>query len=86
MTTVEFDVLDELYFITGFDTLQQNTKQTSNHLSEILFGLYQKGWIRCYKSPDQETKIKSQEYFESTCKYLYFLASKKGLLAHNRSE
>lgn len=84
MTDIEFDVMDELYFPTHFDTLLQQTQLSETLLLQTLISLNNKGWLRCFelktdievKDPDLENNYKNYRYN----------ASKKGLLAHNGFE
>jgi hypothetical protein len=84
MTDAEFEVIDELYFPTDFDTLLQQTQFTQQDLKQVLTTLHKKGWLRCFelqtdievKNPDLEKNYKNYRYN----------ASKKGLLAHNGFE
>ena len=82
MTDLEFDVLDELYFVLDFDQLQSELELEEMVLVETLEMLYQKEWIRCYTSHDQEVEAGQANIKGKFQEYLY-LASKKGLLAHN---
>lgn len=81
MTDLEFDLLDELYFVISFQEILVELNWTSDVLSQELEKLLQKEWI---KTIERETMLEltlvppSADYH----KYL-FLATKKGLLAHN---
>ncbi|MFW5726897.1 MAG: hypothetical protein ACOCW4_03425 [bacterium] len=44
--------------------------------------LLEKGWIRCYLSASEEA-LEDEIDFENKYQTYYYLASKKGLLAHN---
>lgn len=81
MTDLEFDLLDELYFVISFQEILATLSWSSEVLSEELEKLLQKEWI---KTIERETMLEltlvppTADYH----KYL-FLATKKGLLAHN---
>jgi len=82
MNDLEFEVLDELYFVQSFAYLQKQLQLEEQALREILRTLLQKEWIKCFKDgfheiPDTEADFdnKYQDY--------HYLATKKGLLAHN---
>jgi hypothetical protein len=84
MSDKEFDVLDELYFLQSFASLEKLLPYGGRELAEILENLIVKEWVRCYKAPDDEIKFDKSGYWEEYHKY-YYLASKEGLLAHNSS-
>ncbi len=82
MTSQEYDILDVLYFLTSFNLLQENTEVKLPQLEQILWDLVTKEWVLCHKNGDVEiTPTKSE--FESEFGNYHYLASKKGLLAHN---
>ena len=85
MSEQEFEVLDELYFLSSFNELEQNCIFSSEELLAILASLYSKGYIRCYSQPDDEVEVNGVEIQANGKKYMY-LASKAGLLAHNTSD
>ncbi|MDA0195321.1 MAG: hypothetical protein O2887_10700 [Bacteroidetes bacterium] len=82
MNDIEFDVLDELYFIKTFDEILSSTQLDSKELRVILMRLFDKGWIRCYRSASDEVIPEEVDIELDYMKYLY-LASKTGLIAHN---
>jgi len=82
MTDQEFDVLDELYFLQSFSSLEKALKINGDELSGILQILIEKGWVRCFSNPVQELKYDKGRYQKEYRNY-YYLASKEGLLAHN---
>jgi DNA-binding MarR family transcriptional regulator len=78
---LEFEVLDELYFVIPFEELLQKMDLDSSGLSDVLYSLCRKGWIRIYKTPDDELDADQVEL--SKFQDYFFLASKEGLFAHN---
>jgi len=82
MNDIEFDVLDELYFIKTFDEILSSTQLDSKELRVILMKLFDNGWIRCYRSASDEVISEEVDIELDYMKYLY-LASKAGLIAHN---
>ncbi len=82
MTDLEFDVLDELYFVQDFDFLKGELDLKDSLLVETLELLYKKEWIKCLKNHSEEVEAGKANIREKFKEYLY-LASKKGLLAHN---
>ncbi len=85
MSDLEFDVLDELYFIQSYDSLLKAIDLEESVLRSILGKLLNKGWIRCYRSASDEIPIDEIDLQTEYMKYLY-LASKSGLLAHTTSD
>ncbi len=81
MTDSEFDLLDELYFVQSFDYLKKVLGWDDLRLLDALQSLYQKGLIKCLSGPDQERF--DQVNVLSEGKNLLYLATKKGLMAHN---
>lgn len=82
MTNQEFDILDELYFLTSYTGLKENCGLKQSELIDNLWRLIDKEWVLCHQNNDEEinpTKIE----FESQFANYHYLASKKGLLAHN---
>jgi len=82
MTDLEFDVLDELYFVVPFTHLQEELDMDDTTLKEVLRSLLDKGWVKCFLSASEEA-VNSEMDFENKYKDYYYLASKQGLLAHN---
>lgn len=82
MTDAEFDVLDELYFVQPYEHLQSELDLDEGELKDTLIGLSEKGWIKCYTSMDEEVFDQDLDLENNYQRYLY-LASKKGLMAHN---
>lgn len=82
MTDREFDILDELYFLQSYKTLKNLIGIQDEELREELIGLLRKGWIRCYKNPNEEIDPDTDSFKKEYQNY-YYLASKEGLLAHN---
>ena len=81
MSDLEYDILDELYFVIHFKELISHFGLTDDEIKPILVKLFKKRWIRCYIEPDEELdpnevdlEIKFRDY--------YYLASKEGLKAH----
>ncbi len=86
MIDIEFEILDELYFVQPFDYLQKNTPYTEQEILDTLKIFLQKDWIRIYDETQKEiifTKnIVFEDNFEKNYKFFYYLATKAGLKAH----
>ncbi len=82
MSDLEYDVLDELYFVQSFSELMQSTDLEEKELRPVLQKLLNKGWIRCFLTVSEEVPTEELD-FELEFRNYYYLASKSGLLAHN---
>lgn len=82
MTDEEFDIIDELYFVTAYRTLQEATELADDVLKTNLTNLVKQGWVRIYKTMDEQSEI-DQLDFNKDYKSYFYLASKKGLFEHN---
>lgn len=81
MTDLEFDVLDELYFVLSYQQLAEACELEEKSLIHTLAVLHQKGWVKILETVDEEAK----EPLELSTRFhsYYYLATKKGLHAHN---
>lgn len=83
MTDAEFDILDELYFVTSFRDLTQKTGLSAASLEQHLRSLLEQGLVRSYW-PDADTELAYEPTsFGAISRDAFFLASKEGLLQHN---
>lgn len=82
MTNQEFDVLEELYFLTSYQVLKENCRIDPTEINELLWHLIEEEWVLCHRNHDEEIEPTKTE-FESQFGNYHYLASKKGLLAHN---
>ena len=81
MSDLEFDILDELYFLIHFDELKNTLGLSDEDLKPILAKMVRKNWLRCYVEPDVELDPSDIDIEIDFRKY-YYLASKEGLKAH----
>lgn len=81
MTDREFDLLDELYFVESIDNLVFKLGWTHQELYSELKNLFEKNWIKIM-SKTTKLEIKLPDFPSDFQDYEY-LASKKGLMAHN---
>ena len=81
LTDEEFDLLDELYFVQSFDYLLEELGWSDEVLLQTLHSLFQKAMIKCLASPDDE--LFGDVDILNEGKSMLFLATKKGLMAHN---
>ena len=82
MTEEEFEVLDELYFVTHYEELQLSLNLDTEPLKSLIISLWDKGWLRCYLGVDNELDGATVDFENQFNKY-HYLASKEGLMAHN---
>ena len=82
MTDLEYDVLDELYFVVPFSQLQDTLELEEGKLRNVLQALLRREWIKCLS--DQTRELSADEAdFPTQFKNYYYLATKAGLLAHH---
>lgn len=81
MTDDEFNVLDELYFVQSFEELVKLSGYDPDQLVPIISSLFDQGYIKIFKNMDDEWTV--EELTKECYPISFFLATKKGLLAHN---
>ncbi len=81
MSDEEFDLIDELYFVQRYDFIKESLGWEDKKLLITLNSLYRSGMIKCLTSPDTERFDVVDISAEG--KNLFYLATKKGLMAHN---
>ena len=81
MTSKQFELLDELYFVICYPDLKESLSWTDEELCAELTGLFSEGWLRAFKSPSdtKDYELISDEILMNS----FLLASKAGLKAHN---
>ncbi len=82
MTDREYEIIDALYFTVSFDYLEKELETEETQLRDDLILLIEKGWVKCIEKIS-EKEIETKELILSNYKEYNYLASKKGLLAHN---
>ena len=83
MNDAQFDLLDELYFVTPFRTLLEKTRLPAPVLQEQLRELLEQDLIRSFW-PDPDTELAYETTsFGAIARDASYLASKEGLLQHN---
>ena len=81
MSDDEFDLLDELYFVQPYSYLEETLTWDASKLLQTLGSLYAKEFIKCLTAPDDERFDRVDILSEG--QNLFYLATKKGLMAHN---
>ena len=82
LTEIEYNILDELYFVTSYGNLKEESGYDDNQLRLNLIELIKKGFVKVYRKMDEEIEEDNLDMENSFDSYLY-LASKKGLFEHN---
>jgi hypothetical protein len=82
LTDSEYEILDELYFVLSFEELKSKFSYPEKELVGMLKRLLEKGWVRCL-TPVTDVEIEDFSEFDHQYTEYNYLASKKGLLAHN---
>jgi len=83
MTSTQDDILDELYFVTSFQDLKASLNLPDETLCQELKKLLALEFVKSF-FPDPDSEIAfSPENFDQDYKRYFYLATKKGLLAHN---
>lgn len=82
MSDLEFDVLDELYFVQSYEALTEATGFEDDLLKKVLKKLISKKWIKCLSSMTEDITYDDLD-FDKDFRSIYYLATKSGLLAHN---
>ncbi len=82
MSDQEFDILDELYFVTPFEQLQKTLGMAEPELKTALEILISKGWVKCFRAGSGEIATNEMN-FEAEYRNYHYLATKAGLFAHN---
>jgi hypothetical protein len=81
MNDEEFDLMDELYFVQPYSYLLKTLGWEEELLLATLQQLFSQGYIKCLEDPDKEIFGAVDVIKQGTS--LHFLATKKGLMAHN---
>ena len=83
MTNIEYDVLDELYFVLTYQELSLKLGIDSIVLEEVIKNLFQKGWIKLIeKESGEEIELMDATTLFQNPSYV-LLATKLGLKIHN---
>ena len=84
MTNIQFQIIDELYFVTSFDDLLREVEIDDIELIGELKTLLQSGWVEQFIfNQEQKNYIKQKHPVFDTISSHAYLATKEGLLKHN---
>ena len=82
LNDLEYRILDELYFISSFQTLLDNLNEEKSLVFDSLSNLLEHGLVIQMKYEEgRERKLETADL--TALEQSYFVASKKGLLIHN---
>ena len=82
MTELEYEILDELYFVISFQELLEKLSLDEPELKKCLASLLQQNYIKCFRTISDEIPPEHLD-FENNYRNYHYLASKEGLFAHN---
>ena len=82
MTELEYEILDELYFVISFQDLKQQLSLEEVELKSALSSLLKQDYIKCFGNISDEIPPEQLD-FENNYRKYHYLASKEGLFAHN---
>ncbi len=83
MNEIEYEIIDELYFVTSFHDIANALDLSDEELCHNLKDLIKRGYVKAFY-PDPDTEVAFNEHqFEKKCQNYYFLATKAGLIVHN---
>ena len=82
MSEVEYDIMDQLYFITSFGDVKDLSGVDEPVITVVLWRFISNGWVKCFDGPEKEVELTEDDFKTNFAKY-HYLASKQGLLAHN---
>lgn len=82
MNDLEYEIIEELYFLSSFETLEKQLDIPEDQLKDQLRSLIEKGWVKCLQK-ETEVEILNFENFDLTYKNYNYLVTKAGLFAHN---
>jgi len=83
LTDIEYNILDELYFVTPYLELKEETQLEDEELKNGLSTLIHRGLVKVYRSIDEELASEQANLAQEYQSYFY-LATKKGLFEHNQ--
>ena len=82
MSEVEYDIMDQLYFVTSFGDVKDLSGLDAPLIAGVLWKFISNGWVKCFDGPEKEVELTEDDFKTNFAKY-HYLASKQGLLAHN---
>ncbi|HSY62243.1 MAG TPA: hypothetical protein VK796_10220, partial [Cytophaga sp.] len=77
MTDLEFDLIDNLYFVQRFETLCDAMEIGEEELKKMLFQMVQKDWVKVMDMQTDEEIVDAEVWTKNHSGYFY-LATKKG--------
>jgi hypothetical protein len=82
MSEAEYDIMDQLYFVTSYGDIKDFSGVNEPVIIAVLWKFIKIGWVKCFDGPEKEVELTEDDFNTNFEKY-HYLASKQGLLAHN---
>ena len=82
MSEAEYNIMDQLYFVTSFSDLTELIGEDESVITTVLWKIIIKGWVKCFDGPENELDLVEEDFKANFMNY-HYLASKQGLLEHN---
>ena len=82
MNNAEYDIMDQLYFVTSYEDVKELSGVEEPILPSVLWEFIKKDWVKCFDGPVKEVEVVEEDFKTNFANY-HYLASKQGMLAHN---
>ncbi|GJM30275.1 MAG: hypothetical protein DHS20C17_29100 [Cyclobacteriaceae bacterium] len=82
MTELQYQIMDELYFVISFEDLKEKLSLSDSKLKLVLGSLLALDYVKCFNNVSDEIPPQHLD-FENNYRKYHYLASKEGLFAHN---
>ncbi len=81
---LEFEIMDELYFLSSFRQIMTNTGADGNELKKAILHLLQQDFIQQHIYNESLHDFEKMDYYdEAKIESASYVATRKGLMAHN---
>lgn len=85
MNDIQFRILDSIYFVEPFEKILEEVGEKENIVAAELKDLIRKGWVHVMEfQTDKGDFVKTFYYDTDNMRAFSYLASKEGLVHHNR--
>jgi hypothetical protein len=86
MDELDFEILDAIYFVEPFNTiLKEVSEKRIGVVKECLRNLIRKRWVQVMVWNETRQEMASTAFYDyDKMEDFHFLATKEGLMAHNR--
>lgn len=83
MKKEEFDIVEEAYFVTGYEELKNKVDLTTDVFNNTLVSLLKKGWVDQLNFNQLANDFEKNSVYREELDQYSYLATKEGLLKHN---